>query len=132
MNNYCKFSLLFFMFGIAFFIGGIIEGTVESGIFIIFPFLIGSGIYALLGIIFFFLSILFFMVGLYSNTAEAINLQFEKNKQDIKSGKSVKGGGVILIGPIPIIFGSNWKIAIVMVILAFLLIIISFLVFNFI
>ena len=127
MNIYSKFSLLFFICGIAFFVIGILEGTIEGGIFIIFPFLIGSGIYALFGIIFFFFSFLFYMVGLYSNTEEFINLQFGKNKKDIKS---VKGGGVILIGPIPIIFGSNWKIAIVMMVLALLLIIVSFLLFK--
>jgi uncharacterized protein (TIGR00304 family) len=132
MNIYSKFSLLFFICGIAFFVIGILEGTVEGGIFIIFPFLIGSGIYALFGIIFFFFSFLFYMVGLYSNTEDFINLQFGKNKNDIKSEKSVKGGGVILIGPFPIIFGSNWKIAIVMMVLALLLIIVGFLLFKFI
>ncbi len=126
MNNYYKFSLLFFICGITLFIVGIIEGNIEGGIFIIFPFIIGSGFYALFGIIFFFFSILLFMFGLNRSNAESINLQFGKNKQDIKSKKSVKSGGVILIGPIPIVFGSNWRIAIVMMVLALLLIIFGF------
>ncbi|RLF92053.1 hypothetical protein DRN50_09415 [Thermococci archaeon] len=36
---------------------------------------------------------------------------------------SFKGGGVILIGPIPIVFGSNWKIVVFLMIIAILLMI---------
>ncbi|RLF25962.1 MAG: hypothetical protein DRN01_05850, partial [Thermoplasmata archaeon] len=33
-----------------------------------------------------------------------------------------EGGGVILIGPIPIVFGSNWKIAIALMFIAIIFI----------
>ena len=35
----------------------------------------------------------------------------------------IKGGGVILIGPIPIIFGSDYKYAVIAMLLAIILII---------
>jgi len=31
---------------------------------------------------------------------------------------SFRGGGVVLIGPIPVVFGSDWKIAVMMMALA--------------
>ena len=124
MNNYKKFSIICFICGLIFFIMGIIEGKVEVGFFLFFPFLIGYGFYAFFGFILFFFSILLFMFGFYRSTTDSIDLPTIENRQN---KKIVKGGGVILIGPIPIIFGSNRKIIIVMVVLAVLLIIFYFL-----
>ncbi|UCF09289.1 MAG: DUF131 domain-containing protein [Thermoplasmata archaeon] len=41
-----------------------------------------------------------------------------------RTGRSVKGGGVVLIGPIPIIFGSDARMTAVLVVLAIVLIIV--------
>lgn len=131
MNRCHKVSILFFIGGLVFFAIGIFTGEVEAGFVLIFPFFIGSGIYALSGIVLVFISILLFMFGFTGTTVESIDLQFEKNKHDTKSKKIVKGGGVVLIGPIPIVFGSNWKIAIIMMVLAILLITCAFLAFRF-
>ena len=42
-----------------------------------------------------------------------------------KEGAQVKGGGVIMIGPIPIIFGSDMKWASVAIVLAIVLIVLD-------
>ncbi len=42
-----------------------------------------------------------------------------------KSGAEVKGGGVVMIGPIPIIFGSDAKWASIAIVLAIVLVLIS-------
>jgi uncharacterized protein (TIGR00304 family) len=42
-----------------------------------------------------------------------------------KEGTQVKGGGVIMIGPIPIVFGSDMKWASVAIILAIILILLT-------
>ncbi len=42
-----------------------------------------------------------------------------------RSGAEVKGGGVVMIGPIPIIFGSDAKWASIAIVLAILLVLIS-------
>jgi uncharacterized protein (TIGR00304 family) len=47
-----------------------------------------------------------------------------------KGGAKVRGGGVILIGPIPIIFGSDARWASVAIVLALLLILLSLLVYG--
>jgi uncharacterized protein (TIGR00304 family) len=43
------------------------------------------------------------------------------------SKRDVKGGGVVLIGPIPIIFGTDRRSASTVVVLAIILILVSFL-----
>jgi uncharacterized membrane protein len=107
---YLKLSFLCFVLGIAFFVIGFLIGEVKTGFLLIFPFLIGSGLYALLGFLFFFAAILLFMFGLVSPFIAP-----EKPE--------VKGGGVILIGPFPIVFGSSWRIAILLMLMAIILIV---------
>ena len=132
MNKFHFLSLFFFIFGIIFIIIGYFSGEVEIGFFIIFPFIIGSGINAFLGFIFIFIAILFFM---FSFAGRIILWQgsYESNGEEQihpKRKPSVKGGGVVLIGPNPIVFGSNWKIAIFLMIISIILIIITFLTFK--
>ena len=122
MNKYHLLSLIFFILGIISFTIGVLSGEVEAGFILIFPSIIGSGITAFLGFIFIFFAIILFMFGF---TRATIPDEYCSDEHS-KTKTSVKGGGVVLIGPIPIIFGSNWKIALVMIILAIILIIITF------
>lgn len=46
-----------------------------------------------------------------------------------KSTAQIRGGGVVMIGPIPIIFGTDKGSAMVMVILAIILMVVSYLIF---
>jgi uncharacterized protein (TIGR00304 family) len=120
MDKYHFISVLFFIIAIFFFALGVLFGDVQTGIFVVFPFISGSGIYAFLGIIFLFVSILFFVFGFV--------VKYEKGEMVSREKTSVKGGGVILVGPIPVVFGSNWKIALVLMFVAVILIIVTFLV----
>jgi len=45
--------------------------------------------------------------------------------QGRKGGAEVKGGGVIMVGPVPIIFGSDMKWTSVAIILAIILIVLT-------
>jgi uncharacterized protein (TIGR00304 family) len=45
--------------------------------------------------------------------------------QGRKEGTEVKGGGVIMIGPVPIVFGTDMKWASVAIILAIILIVLA-------
>lgn len=121
MNKYYTLSFLCLILGIIFFLIGILAGDVEAGFVLIFPFLIGSGPYAVLGFFFVFLAIILFIFGFARTARESIDLSYD-NTYDIKRKKSVKGGGVILIGPIPIVFGTSWKIAVLLMIAAITLI----------
>ncbi len=130
MNNIHKLSLLSFIGGFIFFSIGALTGEVDVGFFLIFPFLISSGIISTFGIILVFISILLFIFGFAFREDDYFNDQFERTGE-IRDKKTMKGGGVILIGPIPIIFGSNSKITIIMMILAMLIIFFYFLFFRF-
>ncbi len=48
-----------------------------------------------------------------------------KEREDGKEKTEVRGGGVLLIGPIPIIFGSDAKWASIAVVLAIILVLLS-------
>jgi uncharacterized protein (TIGR00304 family) len=123
MNKYRILSLICFISGIAFFAVGFYFGEIQGGIFVVFPFVAGSGIYALAGFILIFLAMLLFIFG-------SGNIKTEETYDETTKKSSVKGGGVVLIGPIPIVFGSNWKIAIVLMIIATILILVSFFAFK--
>jgi uncharacterized protein (TIGR00304 family) len=124
MNKFHFLSLLCFIAGISFFLLGFLHGDVESGFFIIFPFISGSGIYAAIGFILIFIAILAFMFG-FTSSYEPYESTDENHEDKPRKKTSVKGGGVVLIGPIPIVFGSNWKIAAIMMIIAIILILVS-------
>ncbi len=129
MNKYHFLSLVCFIVGIAFFILGFLQGDIQTGIFVVFPFIAGTGVYAFAGFIFIFIAVLLFIFG-FSARIESDDFKIDqKNSQPTKK-TFVKGGGVVLIGPIPIIFGSNWKIAVFLMILAIILILVAFFTFR--
>ena len=119
--NKCHFlSLICFIAAIICFSLGIYSGDVETGVVLVFPFLAGSGIFAFLGFIFIISAFLLFMYG-YADKAEYQDINGEPSKKKT----SIKGGGVVLIGPIPIVFGSNWKIAAILMIIAVIIIVLA-------
>ncbi|KYK29167.1 hypothetical protein AYK20_00450 [Thermoplasmatales archaeon SG8-52-1] len=121
MNRYHIFSFICFVFGISFFILAIFFGEAEGGIFIVFPFIVGSGILPFLGFICFFIAIILFSYGfIEKNLRYNSDLDFS-NSSKIKNNK-VKGGGIVIIGPVPIFFGTSWKITIILLILAIVII----------
>ncbi len=130
MNKFHFLSLFCLIVGIIFFGLGFLSGDVETGIFVVFPFLAGSGIYAFLGFIFIFIAFLFFMFG-FTTYTESDEFQTNYDEYHPQKKTSVKGGGVVLIGPIPIVFGSNWKIAIVLMIIAIIVILVAFFSFRY-
>ena len=119
--------LLFLIFGIAFLVIGYLSGELEAGLIIIFPILIGSGPFAFLGFVFIFLSVVSIFLLQYSYLNKSEENYFGINDSNSKAKQSIKGGGVVFIGPIPIVFGSSWKIAIILLIIAMILFLILFL-----
>ena len=129
MNRYHLLSLACLIIGIIFFALGVLYGDVKAGFIVVIPFLAGSGVYAFLGFIFVFIAVLLFMFS-YTGSGKYDNLDIDEEHQPTKK-TSIKGGGVVLIGPIPIIFGSNWKITVLLIILAIILIVVSFFILHF-
>jgi uncharacterized protein (TIGR00304 family) len=126
MNRRHLLPLVFFISGIVFFSLGILTKEMEIGVVLIFPFMVGSGIYALLGFISIFIATMLFMIGFLSKfSSDDLNVR-KKDIHQTNKKTSVKGGGVILIGPIPIVFGTNWKIALMLMMLAMIAITVFF------
>lgn len=128
MNKYHLFSSMFLIVGIVFFSMGVLSGGIEAGFVVFIPFLAGSGIYAFLGFIFVLIATILFMFS-FSSIVKSNDFQVDFDEQQPSKKTSIKGGGIVLIGPIPIVFGSNWKIAVILMVLA-LIIIISFFTFK--
>ena len=129
MNRYHLLSIIFFIGGIVFFALGIASGDVKTGFFVFFPFLVGTGVYALLGFLLFFTAMLLLMFG-FVESSFSESPAFYDEKPPVETKSSVKGGGVIFIGPIPIVFGSNWRIAVLLMVSAFALMIAMFFLLN--
>ncbi len=135
MNSLRLLSLTCFILGVITIVYGISTGEVEIGVFFIIPFLIGSGFYAFIGFLLLFASFFLFFIGGLKEIEEIppviedIPLEEPEVYEKPKKKRFFEGGGVVLIGPIPIIFGTNWRITVITIIIAiiFIIIMISFL-----
>ncbi len=103
-----RIAPIIFIFGIICIIAGIAMGEGKAGIFIIFPFIYGEGLLMFIGIILIFIS---FAVFIFSQFHLPENVTTEKH-----------AGGLILIGPIPIIISSSWKMALFLLAIAIIII----------
>lgn len=70
-----------------------------------------------IGFVLIFLGVLFVILGAFASSLKAKDAE-------------VRGGGVVLIGPFPIIFGSDPQAAKAVIILAIVLMIVAFLFFT--
>ncbi|MHA2060710.1 MAG: TIGR00304 family membrane protein [Candidatus Sifarchaeia archaeon] len=83
-----------------------------------------------LGILLIIIGSIFIFLEVFWNIIKEKGEEPEKEGERRKKTKTkVGGGGVVLIGPIPIIFGSDKKFLIIAVVLAIVLMIISFVLF---
>ena len=122
MNKYYLISVLFFCIGLFFIISAFINNKAEFGFILFFPFIIGSGINIFLGFIFVFIAIttLFFR---FANKYTVNNNLIDNDIKNNDTKKSAKFGGLILLGPIPIVFGSSWKITLIILFFGILVLI---------
>ncbi len=74
------------------------------------------------------LMLLMFFLGRKNNKEQNIPA---KDTDEGLEGK-IKGGGVILVGPIPVVFGTDKRYAIIAIVLAILLLLLAMISFNFI
>jgi len=91
--------------GISLVIFSILEGEANIALLFIVPMIYGTGVYLAIGILLIFLS--FIMFFLFLGHPKVVNREIKKTKTQ----KDSSYGGVIFIGPIPIIFGKDKSIA---------------------
>jgi len=124
MNKFHLLSMIFFILGFGLILLAISSGEVKGGFFVVFPFLVGAGIYASLGILLIFLAFIMLIFGIFESFKEE-NFEIEPTEMP---EKKIEGGGVVLIGPFPIVFGTNLRIALILIVLAIILVFFLFLV----
>jgi len=119
-------SFLAFALGITFVIISALRGELSVGFILFFPFIYGEGFYAAIGFILIFISILLFVIDLFNFEKYNVFHIEEKPVGDEKN-RQVEGGGILLIGPIPVIISSSWKTALFLILLAIVIIAFFFL-----
>jgi len=125
MNRVQTLACFLIAFGIGLFLIGLVQGDVQTGIIVVFPFIMGTSAFAAAGMLLVFLGIVLFF---YGGMKAYESMHGQLSKEDT-AHTSVKIGGVVLIGPIPIIWGSNWKITLIMILAALLLLVILTMIF---
>ncbi|MEM3851961.1 MAG: DUF131 domain-containing protein [Methanomassiliicoccales archaeon] len=106
---------------------GILRGELHIAIFIVFPVIYGSGLYGL--VVFLLVVVGFFLLisGSFSwkenREVEAVEVEGAHwtptaPPSGESQGRRSEFGGVIFIGPVPIVFGSNQRITRYMIIAA--------------
>jgi len=130
--NILKNGALLIIIGIAAFFIGLFFSAQKAnigGLIMIGPIPIAFGtspeltiLAMIMGIL---LMILFFMIGRRNNRGECKDIP----AQEIPEGSKtiVKVGGVIFIGPIPIVFGSDKRFAVIVILLAIVLMLLALL-----
>jgi len=132
MNRYHIVSAILFIAGISIIL---IFGNTKGGIFFIFPFIIGTGAGAAIGMLLIFLAFLFFTLGIFESFRKepdetyTYDIHGERETVDTErfGERNVRGGGVVLIGPFPIVFGTDRDIAYTMLVIALILILVMIL-----
>lgn len=129
MNKYLLVAILLLSAGIAFLVISAFYGEGEVGLILFIPFFYGDDVWAVLGIICIVFAMLLGFIGVASRTLYFPMRSDESEKQIEFAERKVekKIGGVVLIGPVPIAFGSDIKMVIIAIILAIILIVIVFL-----
>ncbi|MFW6064052.1 MAG: TIGR00304 family membrane protein [Candidatus Natronoplasma sp.] len=92
--------------GIFLVIFSIMEGEAKIGLLFIVPIIYGTGAYLALGILLIFFSFIMFFLFL-GHSIEWKEIKRERTKAHEESSY----GGVIFVGPIPIIFGKDKSVA---------------------
>jgi uncharacterized protein (TIGR00304 family) len=68
--------------------------------------------------------IILIMLGLFSIVFWMISRSIRENPGE-KTKENIKSGGVVMIGPVPVIFGSDKKSALIVILLAIVLMILA-------
>lgn len=142
-NPYISGAICLFVLGVALMAMAVQAGEAEVGIFLIFPFVMGGGLYMGLGMLMVVIGLVLLVVGLASRFAlvpmeehfeeeggrrqgarrEGGRTVGDREVSARRVGGGVKGGGVVFIGPIPIIWGSNAHVTRYMLYLAVVVVI---------
>jgi len=106
--------------------GACLIGEAEVSLVVIFPVFTGSSAVFLLGTVLILLSFIigFMMLAISSSEAESTRTKTLITEAKGEPDRKAQYGGLVLIGPLPIAFGSNRNLALLMLALGVVLLII--------
>ena len=107
-----KLSLLLFILGLVCIIVSIVSGEGQVGIFIIFPFVAGTGWLILVGVLLVFTGVFLYLV----SVPLLVPLSDKVGKRYRKKTMTSRAGGMVLIGPIPIVVSSDARLAVLLLV----------------
>ena len=103
---------ILFISGVALIFFALIQGEAKAGFFVIFPYISGNGIFTTAGIFLIMVSIGIFIFS--SFIREDVTIDHQAGLEY----KKKRTGGIIFVGPIPIVIANNQQTAIFMAVIA--------------
>ena len=133
MNRYHISALILAICGLVLIGYSVASGEGTASVVLFIPVFHGSGLFAFFGVLCIMAAIILVFLGFAAHASEPEGFEGQQARHQTgpKTQRTIKGGGVVLIGPIPIIFGSDAKTAAILIILALVLIITVALLFYF-
>jgi uncharacterized protein (TIGR00304 family) len=111
--KYSRAAFILFILGIVLIGASAVFGKGKIGLLLFIPVFYGTGILAFFGILCIVVSMFLMFYSMTSILGDE-----EEHVAPVKQERKVKAGGIIFIGPVPIVFGSDTKIVYIMLILA--------------
>jgi uncharacterized protein (TIGR00304 family) len=142
MNKYHIVAVIFLILAVLSISASVASGEDAFHLFLIFPIITVNSLLSGLGALFILLFFIFMFIG-FASGYELVGwdeFQRENNGESKPKGQGggqpqktrksrIEGGGVVLIGPIPIVFGSNQKLTLLIVIVTFAIMVVAMLFF---
>ncbi len=121
LNAYLVAALVLLGTGFSLLVGSVVLGEGTVSLIVIIPVFYGTGLLAALGVLSIIAGFFLLTIGLTQARFGAANAadiashrtetgRYHRPKATVPQEKRTKSGGFILIGPIPIIFGSDTSI----------------------
>lgn len=107
-----------FFTGLALFIAGVMTGDTEVYLAVIFPIIQTSNVLSIVGLLLMFGAFFLWVMGIFAHP-----IRRDARMVTPKGEPRAKAGGIILIGPIPIVFSNDKNLAIILLILAIVVIV---------
>lgn len=115
---------------------GVATGEVRLSLFLVFPIFSGTTALAVLSFLGIFGGIALYFWGRVRETAASARAAWAEGEREAPGTTTpapnpgepgvgrARGGGIVLIGPIPIVWGSDWRYATVAIAMAILLVLV--------
>ena len=107
-----KLASLLLVLGMISIAAGILTGEGQVGIFIIFPYVAGTGWLILVGVLLVFTGVFLYLM----SVPLLVPLSDKVGKRYRKKTMTSRAGGMVLIGPIPIVVSSDARLAVLLLV----------------